>query len=220
MNARGLKDAADDDRIRAIFRATLAMGAGVAFVIPDLDRYEALCLDWYLGPGRDDAAVLEAADGRVGGYALVCTSPDAHRRWTRRHAARFAVMVVAGFARGRYRGEAARFYRFRMHDGWSLRTRPAAVTGLGHAHVNLVPALRAGRAGRVLAAHIDDRVSHAGLPGWFGEINAVSGHRAAALERLGGTVVHRAPNRTMSELTGLRVDRLTVVRSLGIDAVA
>jgi hypothetical protein len=53
----------------------------------------------------------------------------------------------------------------------------------------------------------------AGLSGWYGEINAVEGRRAKALELL-GSIVHKAPNHTLSWLVGQPVERLTLVRSL------
>jgi hypothetical protein len=83
-----------------------------------------------------------------------------------------------------------------------------------HAHLNLRPGLRAGWAGRWLADHVDAVCRRAGAPAWYGEINAPAGRRAAALERLGGEVVDRAPNRTLSALIGAEVERLTVLRRL------
>ena len=90
MRARPL-GSNDHGAVRAIFGSTLLLGRELPFSLPDLDRYESLCLDWYLGPGREDAAVVEAHNGRVVGYALVCTDEQAHTRWMRRRAARFAV---------------------------------------------------------------------------------------------------------------------------------
>lgn len=212
MRIRALRDG-DDDAIAEIFRSTLVLGADLAAPPPDLDRYQALCLGWYLGAGRPDAAVVEGADGRVVGYALVCAAPDSHRRWTRRAGVRFAAGVALRWAARRYPPEAIRFHRLRLRDGWTLwRHSPRVLAGLGHAHLNLLPEARAGQAGRLLAAHVDGRVAHAGLPGWFGEINAAPGTRARALERLGGAVVHRAPNHTLTALVGQPIERLTVVR--------
>ena len=211
MTVRALRDG-DDAAVRSIFRSTLMLGRPVGFSLPDVDRYEALCLDWYLGAGRADAAVLEDGDAVVG-YALVCTHPAAYRTWIRRAAVRFAAATAVGFARGRYPGPAGRFYALRVRDGWALRHAPVP-PDIAQAHVNLRPSHRAGRAGRMLADHIDARVRATGGRAWFGEINAYTGQRAAAIERLGGRVVHRAPNHTMSALLGRPVERLTVVRDL------
>jgi len=201
----------DDAVIARIFGSTLALGDRVAITPADLAPYVDLCLGWYLGAGRQDAAIIED-EGEAVGYVLVCTAPADHRRWTQRGAARFVGRVGPGLVSRRYPPAAARFYRLRLRDGWSLRRAPSVVKGLGHAHVNLVPGARAGRAGRLAAAHIDDRIAAAGLAGWFGEINARVGERARALERLGGVVVQRTPNHTLSALVGQPVERLTVVR--------
>ncbi|GAC1319914.1 MAG: hypothetical protein NVSMB12_19370 [Acidimicrobiales bacterium] len=201
----------DDAAIARIFMATLVLGDGLAVTPADLEPYAALCLAWYLGPGRADAAVGDD-DGVVGGYVLVCTAPAACHRWTRRAAVSYTLTVGRRLLARDYPPAAARFYHLRFRDGWALRRTPPPVRGLGHAHVNLVPRARAAQAGRLAAAHVDARIAAAGLPGWFGEINARAGERQRALERLGGVVVHRAPNRTLTHLLGRPVERLTVVR--------
>ena len=201
----------DDAAIGRIFAATLVLGDALAVTRADLEPYTELCLGWYLGPGRADAAVVEDS-GEVVGYVLVCTAPDACRRWTRRAAGSFTLAVGRRLLTRRYPPAAARFYRLRFRDGWALRSTPGPVRGLGHAHVNLLPCARADHAGRLAAAHVEARIAAAGLPGWFGEINARAGERQRALERLGGFVVHRAPNRTLTVLLGRPVERLTVVR--------
>jgi hypothetical protein len=204
----------DDASVRKVFRATLALGAAVPFAGPAFDRYESLCLDWFLGAGRADAAVLVDDDGEVVGYALVCTDQEAHARWARRKGAAFAGRVVGGLALRRYPPAERRFYRARLRDGYALWRAGSSPPMPASAHMNLLPGHRGGANGRLLAAHIDARVRHAGLPGWFGEINAPAGRRAGALERLGGRVVSRVPNRTLSRLLGRPVERLTVVRTL------
>jgi hypothetical protein len=83
-----------------------------------------------------------------------------------------------------------------------------------HAHVNVLPDRLASWAGLSLVRSVDERCRRAGLPGWFGEINAPVGKRASALERIVGPVVHRAPNHTLSWLMGRPVERLTVARTL------
>jgi NTE family protein len=204
----------DHDAVRAIFRSTLLLGRQLPFVVPDLARYESLCLDWYLGPGEEDAAVVETDDGRVVGYALVCTDSEAHARWMRRRAARFALSLVRGFMVGRYRGNAARFYRYRLRDGVAMwRSGPVGPMP-AHVHLNLEHGWRDGAARRLLTDHVDDRVRRAGLPGWYGEINALAGHRWRAIERMGGRIAYRAPNHTLSAFLGQPVERLTLVRSL------
>jgi hypothetical protein len=204
--------AGDDEAIRRIFRSTVLLGRQLPFGGRIVDRYEALCLDWYLTSGRRDAAVVESDDGAIAGYALVCTDEDSFRSWNHRHAASYAVRSVPRALR---RGDAASFVRLRLRDGWMLWRHGGTSPMPAHAHLNLTPAVRAGRAGRLLGDHIDACVRAAGLPGWYGEINAVVGRRALALERLGGEIVHRTPNHTLSAFAHQPIERLTVVRHLG-----
>lgn len=204
----------DDASVRALFRDTVCLGRPLPFEVPEWDAYESLCLDWYLGPGRDDAGVL--VEGAVTGYTLVCTDAAAYRRWQRDQATVFSGRVARRMVAGRIHPDASRFLRLRLKDGWDM-WRNAIVAPLpAHAHINVACGSRASAAGRLLADHVDRRCRLAGLPGWFGEMNAVAGHRARALERLGGTVVHRAPNHTLSWLLGQPVERLTVARWLPV----
>lgn len=212
MIVRPLAGSEDDAVIRELFRSTFVLGRPLEETVPGFERYESLCLDWYLGPERQRAAILDV-DGTAAGYVLVCTDGRRHRQWVRPRATRFALAAAATVAarRGDVPGRA--FLRTRLRDGWALaRTSPDPVPV--HAHVNLAPAVRGGAAGRLMADHVDAVCRAIGAPSWFGEINAVAGRRAAALERLGATIVHRAPNHTLSRLLGRPVERLTVVRTV------
>ena len=91
--------AGDDGAVRALFRATLALGRPLPFAVPDLDAYERLSLDWFLGPGRGAAAVLEA-EGEVVGYTLVALDHDAYHRWAVPRAVAWGARAVAGLAAG------------------------------------------------------------------------------------------------------------------------
>lgn len=197
----------EDDQLRGVFRATVALGRPLEG-LPGLDRYESLCLDWYLHHERERIRVLDV-DGALHGYVLVGARPEDQRRWVRRAAVRYLVAVAPHLLRP---GPDGRFHRLRVRDGWVLRSAPAPMPV--HVHLNLLPTVRAGRGARLLAAHADQVCRDLGAPGWFGEINAREGHRAAAIRRLGGEVVHRAPNRTLSWLVGAPVERLTAVRRL------
>lgn len=209
----------DVDDVRRLFRTTIALGRPVPFPFTDVGRYEALALAWYLRPGRHgDHAVLTDAADRVVGYALVCVAQGAYERWARRAAGRWAAVTVGRLARRRYGAAEARFHRLRLYDGWvSWRRGPTAPLP-AHAHVNLDPRARGRLHVTRLVDHIDARCAAAGLPGWFGEINARAGRRAAALESHGAHVVHRQPNHTLSWLAGASIERLTVTRRLA-DAV-
>lgn len=216
MIVRPLQRVADDQAVRHVFRATLALGRPVPFPLPGLARYEALCLDWYLGPGRGDAAVVEH-DGAVVGYALVCADAAGHARATRDAALRFTAWAAPRILARRLADPARTFWRLRLHDGWAAWRRSGGVPPLAHAHLNLVRGARGTRVALDLLTHIDDRVRTAGLAAWRGEVNAVRGRRRPALERIVGPVVDVVPNRTYSWLAGRPVDRLTVERAIPRD---
>jgi hypothetical protein len=61
-------DPRDVPAVRGLFRGTIVLGAPLPFPTVGLERYEALCLDWYVDDGR-----CGAADG------------DARARRARRH---------------------------------------------------------------------------------------------------------------------------------------
>jgi hypothetical protein len=204
----------DDEAVRRTFRSTLVLGVSAPFVLPDLDRYEQLCLDWYLTEGRQWAAVVEDDDGDVAGYLLACPDTAGHERWLRVQAVRFTTRVLAGAASGRYPRAARTFWRLRLQDGWLAWRQGVPAPFPMHVHLNLVPGLRATQAGRLLVGHADAVCRAVGGTGWFGEVNAPVGRRAAAFERLGAEVVHRTPNLTFSWVRGEPVERLTVVRVL------
>jgi hypothetical protein len=205
----------DDPAVRRLFGDTVCLGRPLPFLVPGWDAYQSLCLDWYLGPGRADAGVL-VDDGRITGYALVCTDGPAHLRWQRTQAARFSARTVVRLLGGRLDADAERFLRLRLKDGWHMWRHGPAAPWPAHAHLNVACRSRAAAGGRQLAEHVDRRIRLAGFSGWFGEMNAVAGHRAGALGRLGATVVHRAPNHTLSWLLGQPVERLTVGRRLAM----
>lgn len=211
MILRPLTGVRDDAAIRRLFRDTLALGRPLPFPLPGVHRYEALCLDWYLGPGRDDAAVLER-DGEVVGYVLVCRDAGSHGRAQRRAATRFSAWAAPRVAARRLPEPARTFWRLRLLDGAGAWR--AAIAAPAHAHLNLAPSARGTRRTLDLLAHIDERVALAGHDHWIGEVNAARGRRAAALQRLVGDIVATVPNRTYSWLAGGPVDRLTVRRDL------
>lgn len=200
---------ADDAAVRALFRATFALGRPAPFPLPG--GYEALCLDWYLGAGRDAAAVLCGDGGAVRGYVLVCLDEVAHGRWARPRAIAWAARAAGTAARGGTRGA---FVRHRVADALAARREAPPSPHPVHAHWNVARGARTGRSGRLLAAHVDEVCRRHGVAGWYGEINASAGRRAAALEHFGGRVVHRQRNATLSWLAGREVERLTVARDV------
>ncbi|MGH8932647.1 MAG: hypothetical protein ACRDZO_18985 [Egibacteraceae bacterium] len=206
---------ADRDAIRGLFRATVAGGRPLAFRMPGFEGYEKLCLGWYLGPGLAAAAVAVEEDHRVVGYALVCADEPAYRRWVQPRALVWAGQAYVRMAWPATSVPARRFLRLRLADGmaawWASGAPPMPV----HAHLNVSAGSRCGVASSLLVLHIDAVCARLGAAGWYGEINARQGRRVAALERLVGEVTHRAPNRTLSWVTGHPVERLTIVRRRG-----
>jgi hypothetical protein len=202
----------DEATLRRLFHETMVMGRPLPFSLADGGRYESLCLDWYLGSGRQDAVVVDAG-GEIVGFALVCTDRAGYRRWVRGHAARYAAYSVVTLCRTNPWSPLARFHRCRLRDGWVM-WRGASPTFPAHAHVNVLPHRLARWAGKLLLDSVDERCRAAEVPGWYGEINALVGKRAGALERVVGPIEHRAPNHTLTWLMGRPVERLTVTRAV------
>ncbi len=211
----------DDPELRRVFRATIALGHPVSRGAPvdaALRPYERLCLDWYLRAGRAHACVLQDGE-HVVGYALVCVEPDAFARWQQRAGAHFTAHVVPRLLTRRYPASISRFYRLRLRDGWDMWRHPEhRVAGLPHAHMNATT--MGGLSGRLLADHVDAAVAAAGFESWYGEMNARTGRRVAALGRWGAEVVARRRNGTLTWLTGSPVERLTVLRRVSDRRVA
>jgi hypothetical protein len=202
----------DETELRRLFRETVVMGRPLPFSLDDAGRYESLCLDWYLGPGRPDAAVVDVG-GQIAGFALVCVDQAAYRRWVRARAGRYAVYSLLTLVRIDPRSPLSRFHRSRLRDGWVMLRSPAPPFQ-AHAHTNVLAPELSRWAGKLLLDFVDERCRLAGLAGWYGEINAPIGKRASALERVVGPVFHRAPNHTLSWLMERPVERLTVTRTV------
>jgi hypothetical protein len=60
--------------------------------------------------------------------------------------------------------------------------------------------------------YVDEQAAVLGFAGWYADINSKSGRRSASLERLGGQIIQRSHNRTLSWLAGESIERLRVVR--------
>jgi hypothetical protein len=214
MHVRAMQ-MADTGAVRRLFRETIALGRPLPFPSVALDRYEALCLDWYLRPERlRDHAVLVDDTDQAQGYALVCGDQRAFDRWSRAAGLRWVAAAVWALALRRLGADEARFHRLRLHDGWTSWRRRVDPGLPAHAHLNLARGARGRMHVIALVDHIDTRCAALGLPGWYGEINAPIGRRAGALEAHGVRVVHRVQNRTLSWLANMPIERLTVARPL------
>ncbi len=205
---------ADDERIHRIFDQTVQLGASLDNRVAAFDAYRELCLGWYLGPGRADAAVAHDPSGNVVGYALVCVDESAAARWGQRGTLTLVRRVAAEALAGRVDAHSRAFYRARISDAADLmrtrRTPPAQV----HAHLNVSRGARTASVARALVAHVDHRCRLAGHDAWYGELNERTETRLGALERIGLEVVDAVPNHTLSRLVGEPVRRLTLVRRL------
>ncbi|MCE9622984.1 MAG: hypothetical protein K8R99_11625 [Actinomycetia bacterium] len=213
---RGLRPAGegDDEAIAALFDATLLLGAPMPRPLAGAAGYRHVCLGWYLGPGRADAAVAVSAEGDVVGYALVCVDEAAQAQWVRRELTRFTIRMLGRLITFRIDPASLRFWWSRTRDVVTLRKSRQQVPMPVHAHLNVATRSRSGTTALALRDHISARCIAAGQPGWYGEMNALHGHRARALERIGIETVARARNHTLSSTLGVPVDRLTIVHRL------
>lgn len=204
----------DDAAIGRLFDDTVLLGTALARLPVAFDRYRALSLGWYLGPGRADAAVAEDADGVVVGYTLVCTDEGSAARYARRGGASLARHVAIRAVRDGLDADSRAFYRERVRDAAALvstrRSPPAPV----HAHLNVRRGARTLSVALALIDHVDARCRLAGHDAWYGEINEREGARTGALERFGAEIVAAVANHTLTRLLGEPVRRLTVVRRL------
>jgi hypothetical protein len=214
VSVRSLREG-DDAAVAEIFAATMLLGSRSDQPIVHFDRYADLCLGWYLGPGRADAAVAEC-DGTIVGYSLVCTDSADQAGWVRRHSASLMGPVSWQLITFRLDSFSRRFYAARARDAralWRAGHEPLMPV---HAHLNVVPHARTGTTALLLRDHIDTRARLAGSAGWWAEMNASDGRRERALERLGLHVVQRTRNETLSSVMQVDVNRLTLVRELPV----
>ena len=204
----------DAEQVRALFRATAAAGRPLQLPETDLVAYASLCLDYYLVEEGAACAVL-VEDDALTGYAMVALDHAAFERWIRPRALRWVGRGLGRIARAPG-SRSATFHRRRLLDGISTLGRGVRPPMPAHIHINVRAGRRGVQAGFALAEHADVVVRAAGLPGYFGEVNVPRRRpgREHALRRLGGVVVHRQPNHTMSWLAGQPVERLTIARSL------
>ena len=211
MNTRSLQPG-DDREIERIFLETIALGRPLPFACPGIESYMDLCLSWYLGPGRDDASVLEDC-GQVVGYVLVCRDGRAHRQWTRAAGSAWVLRTVRSVLGGRLPADADCFHRLRLRDGWEGLVGPPPPCP-AHLHLNIQAGHRGGSSGRRLLEAGEARFRAAGIQQWYGEVNAPVGRRAGALVRHRGRVVARRPSHTFSWLAGRPIEQLRVTRAV------
>lgn len=218
VRVRPVGSASDDAAVAALFDDTVLLGTPFDTMPAGFDAYRDVCLGWYLGPGRRNAALAVDGDGAPVGYALVCTDEAAANRWSARASGRLVLAVASAAARRRLDPAGRRFYRSRVRDVGRLARARTAPPAAAHAHVNVATGFRSGSATIALVAHVDDVCRRSGHRTWYGEMNERPGRRLRALERLGLEVVGTAPNRTLSAVLGEPVVRLTLLRRVPDDA--
>lgn len=203
----------DWGQIASIFWNTFVLGSPIPFQVSQRRAYEDLVLGWY----RDHPQLsrVVAVEGRVVGYVLVCTDQRPFEREQRRAGLRYVRQVGRALADPRMSRSERRFVFYRLVDGYEAwRDEDPKAVG-AHAHFNVAGGYRSGLLVRDFVEHIDQVCREAGLTHWTGQINAREGRRLGLLLRHGFHVETRTPNRTLSWLTGSRVERLTVVREIG-----
>ena len=214
ITVRPLRSTRDDAAIGALFDETMLLGEPLGFPLSRASAYRQICLGWYLGPGRADAAVALDETGDVVGYALVCTDEAGYERWMKPRGYRFIAATFGALLTFRLNRPSRQFYTDRARDAAALRDNQRTRPMPAHAHLNIRQSKRSGAVALALREHIDTRCRLAGLPGWSGEINARVGTRRKALERIGIEVVSSEQNHTLSRSLGREVERLTVLRRL------
>lgn len=205
----------DGAAIERLFDHTVLLGSALERLPVAFEHYRRLSLGWYLGPGRNDAAVAVDAAGSVVGYALVCVDEAAATRFGARRTVTLAGHVAAAALRWRLDGASRTFYRGRVRDVGALIAARRSPPAPAHAHLNVDARARTLTVSRALVDHVDSRCRVAGHDAWYGEINERAGSRRRALERVGADIVDCVPNHTLSALLGEPVQRLTLVRTLG-----
>jgi hypothetical protein len=202
----------DVEAVTQLMETTIVLGQPVAGV--DLGDYVRACLSPFVGRRARDAAVVVDDDGRIVAYALVCTDPPSGERAARRAVVGLVMRTLVRGAHGGLGAATRRFYVDRLRDMKGLASSAGPRRANPHAHLNIAAGTRSGTAALLLLEHVDTRVALAGFEHWVGEVNAPSGRRARALERLGFEVVDRRPNLTLSRCAGQPVERLTLLRRI------
>lgn len=203
----------DWDQVARVFWDTFVLGSPVPFDVNCREAYEELVLGWYREHPEESRVVV--ADGHAVGYVLVCTDQRRFEREQRRVARRYLKQVLPRIMSARMSVEERRFLLYRLVDGYEAwRDEDPKAVG-AHAHFNVASGYRSGLVVKDLVGHIDTVCRTAGLTHWTGQMNARDGRRLGLLQRYGFHIDSRVRNRTLTWLSGSRVERLTVVRAVG-----
>ena len=202
----------DDAEIKNIFMETIVMGQPLHFKIRFQDDFAHVCLGWYLKYARDLGRCIVTDEGQVVGYVLICADEEKFNRWMYIQTIRLMVKSLAVAPFGLLRGGTWGLYWRRVADGAKLTRQELPTHFDMHAHVNMRSHARFGAGGLQSLRYVDEQAAILGFAGWYADINSKSGRRSASLERLGGQIIQRSCNRTLSWLAGESIERLRVVR--------
>ena len=202
----------DDADIKNIFMETIVLGKPLQFKICFQDDFAHVSLGWYLKNARDLGRCIVTDEGLVVGYVLICADEKKFNRWMCIQTIRLMAksLIVAPF--GLLRGGTWGLYWRRVIDGAKLSRQRLPENFNMHAHVNMRSHARFGAGGLQSLRYVDEQATIRGFAGWYADINSRSGRRSASLERLGGQIIQRSQNRTLSWLAGESIERLRVVR--------
>jgi hypothetical protein len=206
----------DDDEIKNIFMETIVMGQPLNFRIRFQDDFAHVSLGWYLIYAREFCRCLVTDDGQIVGYVLICADEKKFNRWMYKQTIRLMVKSITVAPIGLLRGGTWGLYWRRVADGAKLRRQELPVNFDMHAHVNMRSHARFGAGGLQSLRYVDEQAAILGFAGWYADINSKSGRRSASLERLGGQIIQRSHNRTLSWLAGESIERLRVVRQAAL----
>lgn len=202
----------DDGEIKNIFMETIVMGQPLHFKIRFQDDFAHVSLGWYLENARELGRCIVTDEGQVVGYVLICADEQKFNRWMYVQTTRLMVKSLAVALIGLLRGGTWGLYWRRVADGAKLTRQELPNNFDMHAHVNMRSHARFGAGGLQSLRYVDEQAAILGFAGWYADINSKSGRRSASLERLGGQIIQRSYNRTLSWLTGESIERLRVVR--------
>lgn len=182
------------------------------FKIRFQDDFAHVSLGWYLEHARDLGRCIVTDEGQVVGYVLICADERKFNRWMYIQTIRLMVKSLAVAPFGLLRGGTWGLYWRRVFDGAKLTRQELPNNFDMHAHVNMRSYARFGAGGLQSLRYVDEQAAILGFAGWYADINSKSGRRSASLERLGGQIIQRSHNRTLSWLAGESIERLRVVR--------
>ena len=202
----------DDADIKNIFMETIVMGQPLHFKIRFQDDFAHVSLGWYLENARDLGRCIVTDEGQVVGYVLICADEKKFNRWMYVQTIHLMVKSLAVAPIGLLRGGTWGLYWRRVADGAKLTRQELPEHFDMHAHVNMRSHARFGAGGLQSLRYVDEQAAILGFAGWYADINSKSGRRSASLERLGGQIIQRSYNRTLSWLAGESIERLRVVR--------